>query len=473
MGVTSPLEVSIRVTQVIERNLAGDADLEELREACRAATSELDRVHQGFLAVCRAKPRLCESILKPEVEAVSLAFADYAEVLKTCTPGDDGSIPQDWDLPLINLRLANSRLSLMMLRFRDCLLSEQGPTTHPGINHLLSLGSGHRERFEAVWEEEMIRARSALEELEQETDLGAALYSYNLSYLSLLEELPMGSDKLSPWLGELRRLGLRYAMLDFDFFTRHHAGGPTHLTWLNIVVQAAWQVAKGKLNASLFERVVDVAAEQLEAMQGRHRIYQEGLTESAPEWEPAQRAEGVLEGLRELVEGYRLWAHTQSDPPSELIERAERLASELDRAAQDIWNQQTPSELGAAAWGERLLEAAEAACRGEAGASQLRKLLLEVRAPLEIAIRQGGIKPERLVKADLQQVEQLQANYCKALLKLSHTLDSLDSLAQTPASAAYEQMRPQLEEATAEVEHIYETLSGLTRQENRSCAQIR
>jgi hypothetical protein len=327
----------------------------------------------------------------------------------------------------------------------------------------LSLNSAQRERFEAVWEEEMIRARSALEELSQENPLGAEVYSFNLNYLSLLEDIPMGSDRLGPWLGQLRRLGDVYSALDFDFFSRHFHQGPTSLSWLNVVVQAGWQVARGRLQKSLFNRFLVSAKEQVTAMEGRHQIYREGLPANASETGVADKAALSLAGLRDLLESYRAWSEGDEtgDPPEELAERAQRLASEVCQSASDLLSLRPAPDSAHESLVERLSEAAQQALSGSP--EPLRLLLVEGQTALERARRQGEIQVVGLAKADLQEVEHLQSDYRQSLVGFDQALELLRILAESPDGESHQKACERLDQASSEVEGIYKRLKSTIR----------
>lgn len=419
--------------------------------------AELDCLRQLFLAHFRSQTPAVQALLERETAAVHQAFEDYRRFIEMCAHLIDEEEPE-WDVPLINLRLANTRLSLALLRFRDCTLSESGPTTHPGINHLLSVREGERRFFDAVWEEEMIRARGALEELDQESPLGSELYAFNLNYLSLLEDIPMGSEKLAPWFGELEFLGHGYAPLDIDYFSRHFGEGPTSLGWLNLVIQGAWQVGQGLLHPKLFYRCLSVSKEQLEVMLDRHHIYFQSLATGAPERAPAGQGAEILASLGRVIDEFIDWTDSGSAPPEALVNRAIALEKELDEVSQELWILSDaevlhrPGAPGGLA--ELLKEAAASSLNGVADAAHLRDLVKQSRAVWEEAVRQGDFKPKRMARNDLQQVEALQGEYRAALEGFGQALEFLELLAESPSPAAREQAIGELDGAVIRLEEV-------------------
>ena len=424
--------------------------------------AELDGLRQDFFAAYLAEPAPFRNSLRLEVAAVQTAFEDFRHLLQSCRPG------ADWVVALVNLRLADTRLNLALLRFRDCLLSERGPTTHPGINHLLSMAPDDRDRFEAVWEEEMIRARSALEELDQEMPLGAELYAFNLNYLSLLEERPLSSEKSTSWLAELRVVADAYVPLDIDFFSRRFAWGPTSLTWLNLIIQGAWQAHLGYVNAKLVYRCLGVAREQLEAMLARHQIYLQGLAADAPERASGGRAEETLLSLGELMEAYVSWLGNSQENPTRLASQAQVLAHDLDEIREELWGLRDPSGespvvpmTSGPVQGSRLrrlLEAGKAVLDGDPGPEQLRQILLETRADLERARRQGELEAARLSPQDTLQVGRLQQDYREALGRFEGSLEFLDLLLDSPSASTLRHAEGELTEAARGLELSYGNL---------------
>ena len=88
-GAPSPIEVSSRLTRVVERHVVGEATSIDLDEACRHSMAELDGLRQDFFAAYLAEPAPFRNSLRLEVAAVQTAFEDFRHLLQSCRPGAD------------------------------------------------------------------------------------------------------------------------------------------------------------------------------------------------------------------------------------------------------------------------------------------------------------------------------------------------------------------------------------------------
>ena len=261
----------IPVLEVIQKVQLKQAGPSELIEAIEAIGQDLARMRREFEEVVAQQPESVRPVLAPEIEYVGRSFDTYLRCLDSLA-----SYGQDFESVrlqegLTNIPIAASRLALDFERFRESSMALRGPTTHPGMNLVLTeagrfqAGEISEEVFKESFDREMLRAGDWLEQDLSERNLGPEVQAFYEQYLQLLQE-PPAPDQVEGWLQSLRELGTSYARIDVDSLRRQYAYGPSPVTWLNMLVHAAWLVTQEQVSPAMLLDLILDANQELEAL---------------------------------------------------------------------------------------------------------------------------------------------------------------------------------------------------------------
>ncbi len=317
----------IPVLAVIQKVQLKQAGPSELLEAIEQVGQDLVGMRREFEEVVAQQPEVIRPFLAPEIEYVGRSLDTYLRCLDSLA-----SYGQDFEAVrlqegLHNLPIAASRLALDFERFREASLALRGPTTHPGVNLILTeaqrflKGEIEESTFKETFDRETLRAGEWLEQDLSERNLGPELQAFYEQYLSLLQE-PPAPEQVEEWLQSMRELGTSYARMDVDSLRRQYAYGPSPVTWLNMLVHAAWLVTQEQISPALLQDLILDANQELE-----------GLAVGFVGWDASldwfHQAGKLLHELHSWVGQLYEWTET-ADPTSleELVQAGLKLAEQ-------------------------------------------------------------------------------------------------------------------------------------------------
>lgn len=241
----------------------GSVPPEELVEALEATRRELDGQRNGFEAALAKETPAVQQLVTPEVAAVNQSLDDYLAVLESCGAYLQGFDSAYLDSALENLPRAAGRLDLDFFRFREAVLSQRGPTTHPGLNALLATADTGGD-LEAVLDLETARLQAGTSEQHALSELLAA---WQRDYARALTSAV--SDE---WFANLEELGRRYARLDTDAVGRRYAEQPTVIPTLNLTLNSAWLLMQDRVEPELVLYFLDAFLKELHAQETPLRL---------------------------------------------------------------------------------------------------------------------------------------------------------------------------------------------------------
>ena len=505
-GPTMPeIEVTTRLQEVIQDLLDGKATVDDLVSTLDTTRERLLAMQDEFRASVTAEGPAIQMLAANEIRAVEQSLQDYRDVLDTCS-----GYLQGFDTTFLtnaqqNLPLAIGRLNLDFLRFREVALSERGPTTHAGLNHLFclaSLGDEYREQLELQKELEQTRCHTALQNPEL-TENEAKFYE---AYLQLLEGENDGDPR-----DRLQELGKQYARIDLAFLARRYSHGPTPVAVLNLMINTAWLLSQNAVEPEVVQTFIQQAEESTQAALAQQQQLHQGLDPEDPNWEDSQKMCESLEDLLELVNRFAEWVNDpQSTNYDELVRNAQTLA---DRA-QDVFHSmnartgtteggapcpicglQNPAGItrckacGSALEGgelasftahegeaaqraqtatrlQRLLETAEMVADDQEDADFLKQQLDEMHQALQLARKSekpmdavgGGTPDER------KSLEEAAKKYSQSLDELQEGLELLGQFAEEPSRELLEHAKELIGKAAAQLQDVQQGLAPLARQ---------
>lgn len=247
---------------VVRAVAEGAAPPEELVEALEATRRELDGQRHGFEAALARETPAVQQLVTPEVAAVNQSLDDYVAVLESCGAYLQGFDSAYLDSALENLPRACGRLDLDFFRFREAVLSQRGPTTHPGLNNLLAVADTGGD-LEAALELETTRLQTPISGHHALSELLAA---WQKDYARVLAA-PVSDE----WFAALEELGQRYARLDTDAISRRYAEHPTPIPTLNLTVNSAWLLTQDRVEPELVLYFLDEFQHSLNAQEAPPR----------------------------------------------------------------------------------------------------------------------------------------------------------------------------------------------------------
>jgi len=330
-----PEDFQLPILEVISRVRSGKAEVRELLDACDAIREDLTNMSQGFEEQLLAEHEEIRPALAPEVEATQKSFDLYFRVLDSLTSYATDFEKERLDDAEVHIPAAISRLSLDFLRFREAALAQRGPTTHPGINLLVSLvrSQAEQQTLDEAIEQEINRAHNWLDQDLEPSNLGPELQAFYASYLEQLQEAP---EDREAWVNSLTELGKHFTRLDVDSIRRRFAYGPSVLPWLNLVVHSSWLATQNSVSSELVRDLASEAAVEIERILA-------GLTgwEVADDWthQAGQLLQEMLAWLDDTLAWLELCEHqTQqalSERGLELAERYRPLIAKVDNRMED------------------------------------------------------------------------------------------------------------------------------------------
>ncbi|MFN8611182.1 MAG: hypothetical protein U0931_26800 [Vulcanimicrobiota bacterium] len=493
--LTAPLE------QAVQALLADTGSVDDLVAALDGLRAQVEQTREDFWATATREGPAAMAMLAPEMGAVENSLADYARVLDSIA----GYLQEFDKLYLGNaeslLQAAQARLNLDFLRFREAALSQRGPTTHPGLNHLHTLASlllmeptpELQQQFEQqrLMEEARCQAGPASLELDDSlAPLGPLLLAFGEDYLALLQsEQPWGE-----WLTGLTSLGQRFSRLDVNFLSRRYAAGPTPVNPLNLVINSAWLLGQQAVEPELVQVFLIQAGNSLQDILEAHQQMLLGLSEDDPHRQDGNTLTTAVESLLDCLDQYWAWLDSpQPEALQGLYETAAGLATQVHELFGKIQAEQTSQvsscpicglhqsegasrcrQCGAALPGGQAFAALEGESAGAAGSSRFQRLLSTAEQVLE-----GQEDPDLLVQL-IEEMEaaldlarksqqpagedplgQAAANYAEGLQAVAKALEVLRAFSEEPDREGLDSAGEQLDLASRKLQTTQQELAQL------------
>jgi hypothetical protein len=330
-------KLSTRLTEVVETLLADNGTSDDLLRALDETRSRLRSLEDEFSAAVESEPEGIRLAVQAEIYGVRQSFSDYQSVLTTL----DGYLAEfDTDFledALRNLPLAIERLNLDFFRYREAVMAEWGPSTHPGINHLLGLMSSsdydEDSRFDALEQQrelEVIRVEASLDSLSEDPTrscLEPSSRKFLEQYLHLINLEDFGSET---WQQSLIELGKAYTRIDVDFLGRRYGQGPTAVSQINMVINTAWLFQRSVVDREVVAYYLEQAESSLQQILAGHLQMQRGLAEEERHYEDANLVSDGCEAMLACIEEYWTWLENPSD------EALQKLYIRASEAAEDV-----------------------------------------------------------------------------------------------------------------------------------------
>lgn len=493
--LTAPLE------QAVQELLTDTGSVDELVAALDGLRAQLEQTREDFWATASQEGPAAMAMLAPEMGAVENSLADFLRVLDSIS----GYLQGFDKLYLKNaqnlLQAADGRLNLDFLRFREAAMSQRGPTTHPGLNHLHILASllllepteELQQQFDQQKALEEARCQSGPASLELDASLaplGPQLLAFWEDYLGLLQ----GETPLGEWLTAITTLGKRYARLDVNFISRRYAAGPTPISSLNQVINSAWLFGQQVVEPELVQFFLIQAGNSLQDTLEGHQQMLLGLNEDDPHRELGNTLTAAIEGLLDSLDQY--WAWLESPEPESLqalYEAVSPLAVQVQELFAQVQAQQESGgsscpicglqqsegasrcrQCGAALAGGQGVDALEGENANQSGASRFQRLLQTAQHVLD-----GEEDPDLL----LQLVEEMEgalelarksqhppgedalgqaaSNYREGLDAVAKALELLRAFADEPDREGLDSAGEQLDLATRKLQSTQQELAPL------------
>jgi len=234
-----------------ERALNPPQDLDVLLPVCQEGVDHLRDCRHRILSRLEGFEAEDRLLLQLETSAVLQSFDEALEWINVAVDFQRhfeserlSELQQQWPLVL-------QRLQLDELRWWEACWSVQGPTTHAGINRLLTV----EEQAQAL-SLEVQRCREWQPQLPLDS-WQSELQDFYSDYFELLQSGQLDDEPLL-------ELGERYQRLDLEHLWRRYSGSPTGLPWVNLLIHGVWLEDQGLLHGSLLDRVVDELDQSLQ-----------------------------------------------------------------------------------------------------------------------------------------------------------------------------------------------------------------
>jgi hypothetical protein len=493
--LTAPLE------QAVQDLLADSGSVDDLVAALDGLRSQLEQTREDFWATAAQEGPAAMAMLAPEMGAVENSLADFGGVLDSIS----GYLQGFDKLYLHNvanlLQAADGRLNLDFLRFREAAMSQRGPTTHPGLNHLHILASllllepkaELQQQFDQQRAIEETRCQAGPASLEVDATLAPLaplLLAFWDEYLALLQS----DAPLADWLTTIATLGKRYARIDVNFISRRYAAGPTPVSSLNQVINSAWLLGQQVVEPELVQFFLIQAGNSLQDTLEAHQQMLLGLGEDDVHRQDGNALTAAVEGLLDGLDQY--WAWLESPEPEALqalYENAAPLAGQVHELFAKIQAQQESGgsscpicglqqpeganrcrQCGAALAGGQGVDALEGENGNSGGASRFQRLLQtaqlvlneeedpdllvqlveEMEAALELARKSQQPAGE-------DALGQAAANYAEGLEAVTKALELLRTFADEPSREGLDGAGEQLDLATRKLQATQQELAPL------------
>ncbi len=226
-----------------ERALEPPHDLDILLPMCQEGADRLRDCRQRILSRLEGFEPEDRLWLQLETSAVLQSFDEALEWINLAVDFQRhfeaerlSELQQQWPLVL-------QRLQLDELRWWEACWSVQGPTSHPGINRLLTVEDQNQALALEVQRCRDWQPQDPLDRWQSE------LQDFYSDYFEFLKSGQLDDEPLL-------ELGARYQRLDLEHLWRRYSGSPTGYPWVNLLIHGVWLEQQGALHGALVERLV-------------------------------------------------------------------------------------------------------------------------------------------------------------------------------------------------------------------------
>lgn len=291
----SPLE------QLVKSLRQGEDCLVEMLDGCDQVTREIEAARSRVRSQLAEENPETQRLVATEVSALESNLDLYLRVIESLAGYRQDFDKQRLSEALDHISNCRERLHLDFHRFREAVLTQRGPTTHPGLNLLYALGASGRQAGDAALLEalpaEELRAEGWLNHDPGDSPFFQELGDFYEAYAQLLQAVVAGFDRQA-WLEDILALGQDYARLDLETFRRRFGDGPCPYPWINLLVHGSWMVGQDCLSPALVSDLLFDADQELTRIR-------EALEEPL-----LSQAGSLLEELADWVVGLDEWLQT-------------------------------------------------------------------------------------------------------------------------------------------------------------------
>lgn len=275
----------------------GVISFDELMDSIEDRQEQLNLLRQDFNNTVSKEDEFIRELLRETIQNVDLSFDDYSRILEemmSCAAEFNNKGVADL---LEILAEAYDTLNMTFIGYRNDVLIARGPTTHPGLNllitHILLIKEGiqaENDLFRDL-EIEKISTEGSLDLLKQHESnffndnmkifyekYSTLLKSFDEFFdllkkhednqhqdremteeeAKLVEELETKiKEKLEQMQKSLEELGGEYKKIDVDFYYVSYSYEPTSMPMLNLVINSGWDNIEGKCEKGMFQYFLD------------------------------------------------------------------------------------------------------------------------------------------------------------------------------------------------------------------------
>lgn len=300
------------LAKVASQLLEGSAELDALLECSEVTCREVRRTRDRTLGLIQEHSEDVRDGMVPEIHAAESSFEDFLRISESAKLYASDFKPERLQLIATQLPVAANRLELDLARLHEALWVCRGPSSHPGINRLITLASARRpgqELYDALnWELERVRVGQQGLEQAQPSPLRDFARDFAIELTQWLESCPEDPAALAEWCGQGQELGAEFVRYDIHYLWRRHSAGPTPFALLNLVVNGAWLRAQNSIAPELVDCCFDLLEEELQKIEARVQSEERELTSDQQD-----ALESLLEvgnDLRALLRRLRKWNAT-------------------------------------------------------------------------------------------------------------------------------------------------------------------
>lgn len=253
-----PSKLARKLQQLLGRSVSYSSKLELL-----------DQTEEELQASLRKYRDLYRKVTPHLQDRLEKAFDNYLRLLDNFR--ERLSVTDDYEERLEQLLQGLRTLKGTQFDFREELWQSSGPSTHPGVNQLISLLAARNEEalpehVEREWER--LEAQEKL--LETQPDFLKAVFQTLFKELrALLDEIVELLEDGDPWddleeiKGELWEWALDYSAHDVEGLYKKCCTAPTQLPMVNYALNARRLYLEGFLTREFYNHIAQLALKEL------------------------------------------------------------------------------------------------------------------------------------------------------------------------------------------------------------------
>lgn len=239
---------------------AGRLSPEVLQQRVEAALAQLKNLQSLFRKTVSGESEAIQGWLRAEVLFVERRLDEYIAVTARIAR-EPQTVELDWLRSELPLRC--SQVNLGFAAFREGAMIARGPTSHAGLNMLLSLKSWYlgasdldkpqiAKKLDSTLRLEFRRDHTAMS---QSDLLSQDLGQFEAAYREALQQ----DWRVPEWDELLRSLGGEFLQIDAQYVVRFWSGKPSPYHWLNALVHSVQLYLEEKLRFALLTHFNELA----------------------------------------------------------------------------------------------------------------------------------------------------------------------------------------------------------------------